>query len=126
MWPRWQTTRGSKTNARLAVVLQYSLIPHFPRNRCPILRRPVGHTLEFMPAVGDLVRCTTGVWIARPPQRCPNDHRFGPYRVLVGHQPCGTCRGGHTTWTCLECGGVVYGPPLTAGCQILVGAAAVR
>jgi hypothetical protein len=46
--------------------------------------------------------------------------------MLVGHQPCSTCRGGHTTWTCLDCGGVVYGPPLSAGCRILVGAAAVR
>jgi hypothetical protein len=33
---------------------------------------------------------------------------------------------GHTTWTYLECGGVVYAPPVTAGCQILAGAAAVR
>jgi hypothetical protein len=32
----------------------------------------------------------------------------------------------HTTWTCLDCGGVVYGPPPTDGCQILVGSAAVR
>jgi hypothetical protein len=30
------------------------------------------------------------------------------------------------TWTCLACGAVAYGPPLTAGCRILVGAAAVR
>jgi hypothetical protein len=77
-------------------------------------------------AVGDLVRSTAGAWIARPPQRCPRGHWFGPNRVLVGHQPCGSCRGGHTTWACLECGGVVYGPPITAGCQILVGGAAVR
>jgi hypothetical protein len=41
-------------------------------------------------------------------------------------QPCSTCRGGHATWTCLDCGGVVYGPPLTAECRILVAAAAVR
>jgi hypothetical protein len=32
----------------------------------------------------------------------------------------------HTTWTCLDCGSVVYGPVLTADCRILVGAAAVR
>jgi hypothetical protein len=43
--------------------------------------------------------------------------------MLVGHQPCSTCRGGHTTWTCLDCGGVAYGPALTADCRILVGAA---
>jgi hypothetical protein len=51
---------------------------------------------------------------------------FRPGAMHVGHQPCSTCRGGHTTWTCLDCGGVVYGPALTAGCRILVGAAAVR
>jgi hypothetical protein len=43
-----------------------------------------------------------------------------------GHQPCSTCRGGHTTRTCLACGAVVYGPPLAAECRILVGVAAVR
>jgi hypothetical protein len=45
--------------------------------------------------------------------------------VLVGHQPC-SCFGGHTTWTCLECGDVVYAPPVTAVCRVLAGAAAVR
>ena len=79
-----------------------------------------------MPAVGALVRCTDGSWMTRPPQSCPGGHRLGPGAMLVGHQPCSTCRGGHTTWTCLDCGGVVYGPALTAGCRILVGAAAVR
>src|SRR5688500_11423712 len=39
-------------------------------------------------------------------------HRLGAGRTLVGHQPC-DCVGGHTTWTCLACGGVVYAPPLT-------------
>jgi len=80
----------------------------------------------FMPAVGDLVRCTDGSWMTRPPQRGPHGHRLRAGAMLVGHQPCSTCRGGHTTWTWLECGGVVYGPPLTAGCRVLVGAAAVR
>jgi hypothetical protein len=79
-----------------------------------------------MPAVGDLVRCTDGSWMTRPPQSCPHGHPLGPGATLVGHQPCSTCRGGHTTWTCLECGAVVSGPPLTAACRILVGAAAVR
>lgn len=31
-----------------------------------------------MPAVGDLVRSTTGAWIERPPQHCPRRHRLGP------------------------------------------------
>jgi hypothetical protein len=82
--------------------------------------------IGIMSAVGELVRCTDGSWMTRSPQSCPHGHLFRPGAMLVGHQPCGTCRGGHTTWTCLECGGVVYGPPLTAGCRILVGAAAVR
>lgn len=64
--------------------------------------------------------------ITRPPQSCPRGHRLRPGEMPVGHQPCSTCRGGHTTWTCLECGEVVYGPPLTAGCEILVGSAAVH
>src|ERR1700744_1925595 len=80
--------------------------------------------IGFMPAVGELVRCTDGSWMTRPPQSCPHGHRSRPGAMLVGHQPCSTCRGGHTTWTCLDCGGVVYGPPLTAGCRILVGALA--
>ena len=82
--------------------------------------------IGFMPAVGELVRCTDGSWMTRPPHSCPRGHLLRPGAMLVGHQPCSTCRGGHTTWTCLDCGGVVYGPPLTAGCRFLVGAAAVR
>jgi hypothetical protein len=78
-----------------------------------------------MPAVGDLVRSTTGEWFARQPQCCPHSHQLGPGRMLVGHQPC-DCAGGHTTWTCLECGATVYAPPLTARCRVLAGAAAVR
>ena len=81
--------------------------------------------IGFMPAVGELVRCTDGSWMMRPPQSCPHGHRLRPGAMLVGHQPC-SCRGGHTTWTCLDCGGVLYGPALSAGCRILVGAAAVR
>jgi hypothetical protein len=64
-----------------------------------------------VPAVGELVRCTDGSWMTRPPQSCPHGHLLRPGAMLVGHQPCSTCRGGHTTWTCLDCGGVVYGPP---------------
>jgi hypothetical protein len=63
-----------------------------------------------MPAVGELVRCTDGRWMVRPPERCPRGHQLGAGRVLVGHQPC-SCRGGHTSWFCLECGAIVYAPP---------------
>src|SRR5258705_7106097 len=77
-----------------------------------------------MPAVGELVRCTDGSWMVRPPRRCPRGHRLDAGRTLVGHQPC-DCVGGHTTWTCLACGGVVYAPPLTAACRVLAGPAAV-
>src|ERR1700758_1858954 len=72
--------------------------------------------IGFMPAVGALVRRTDGSWMTRPPRNCPAGHRLEPGRMLVGHQPCSTCRGGHTTWTCLDCRGMAYGPPLTAGC----------
>jgi hypothetical protein len=58
-----------------------------------------------MPAVGELVRCTDGRWMIRPPQHCQRGHRLAPGRVLFGHVPC-SCRGGHTTWACLRCGGL--------------------
>src|ERR1700757_3234769 len=51
-----------------------------------------------MPAVGELVRCTDGRWMIRPPQHCPRGHRLSPRRVLVGHRVC-SC-GGRPTWTC--------------------------
>ena len=35
-------------------------------------------------------------------------------------------RGGHTTWECVECGAVVYAPPLSPECRLLAGAAEVR
>ena len=79
--------------------------------------------IGFMPAVGELVRCTDGRWMIRPPQHCPRGHRLSPGRVLVGHRVC-SC-GGHTTWTC-DCGAVVYAPPLDPECRVLVGPAAVR
>jgi hypothetical protein len=77
------------------------------------------HLEQVMPFNRPVPRMT------RPPQSCPRTHRLRPGAMLVGHQPC-SCQGGHTTWTCLACGAVVYGPPLTEDCQILVGAAAVR
>ncbi|MDT7719826.1 MAG: hypothetical protein QOE94_837 [Mycobacterium sp.] len=79
-----------------------------------------------MPADGELVRCTDGRWMVRPPTHCPRGHRLQPGRVLVGHAPCGCGRrGGHMTWAC-DCGVVVYAPPLSASCRVLIGPAAVR
>jgi len=63
--------------------------------------------------------------MVRPPEFCPRRHRLGANRVLVGHQPC-SCRGGHLSWFCLECGAVVYGPSVGASCRVLAGPAAVR
>jgi hypothetical protein len=40
--------------------------------------------IDFMPAVGDLVRCTDGSWMTRPPQSCPRGHRFTGGRLLDG------------------------------------------
>ena len=79
--------------------------------------------MGYMPAVGELVRCTSGGWMVFPPLRCQAGHRLRRNNVRVGHQPCGC--GGHTTWACAECDSVEYSPPL-ANCQPLDGAAAVR
>jgi hypothetical protein len=38
--------------------------------------------IGFMPAVGDLVRCTDGSWMTRPPQSCPRGHRLLPGAML--------------------------------------------
>jgi hypothetical protein len=57
-------------------------------------------------------RATDGSATRTLPQRRPT----GPHRALIGHHPCGgPRRGGHTTWTFLEYGRVVYGPPGAAG-----------
>ncbi|MGA5467195.1 hypothetical protein [Mycobacterium sp. NPDC050041] len=75
----------------------------------------------------DLVPCTTGGWMVRPPKHCPNGHSLGPGRVLVGNQPCGACRrGGHTSWMCRECEAIIYRPPMGSACRVLHGPAAVR
>lgn len=80
-----------------------------------------------MPDAGDLVRTTDDKWMTLPPRHCPNGHPLTGGQVLVGHAPCGCDhRGGHTTWCCRQCDAVIYGPPLSDGCQPLVGPAAVR
>jgi hypothetical protein len=62
-----------------------------------------------MAAVGDLVRCTNGAWMVKPPARGPSGHWPGPDRILVGHPPC-SHRGGPTS---RECNAVVYAPGAT-------------
>jgi hypothetical protein len=54
-----------------------------------------------MLAVGALVRCTDGSWMTRPPQSCRHGHPLRPGAMLVGLQPCSTCRGEHRedVWT---------------------------
>lgn len=80
-----------------------------------------------MANVGALVKSTDGRWIVYAPRECPNGHRLGPGRVLVGHQVCGgEDPGGHTTWTCLECDGTVYAPEIGSVCEVLHGPAGVR
>jgi hypothetical protein len=78
-----------------------------------------------MPAVGDLVRSTTGAWIVLAPQHCPNGHELGPGKSLVGYAACAGHGGGHTTWTCRTCD-ETYGPPLNTHCSMIDGPAAVR
>jgi hypothetical protein len=73
--------------------------------------------------VGELVRCTTGQWMVRPPLYCPHGHALRPGRMLVGTIAC-SC-GRHMTWRC-ECGAVTYGPALAEGCSLLDGPARVR
>ena len=61
-----------------------SSIPARPRSPCG------------MPAVGELVRCTNGAWMVRPPLRCPRGHRLRPGHTIVGTIAC-SC-GRHLTW----------------------------
>lgn len=72
--------------------------------------------------IGALVLNTDDQWMALPPEHCPDGHQLGAGRVLVGFQPCGCGRHGHTTWRCRECDAVIYGPPVDANCRILNGA----
>jgi hypothetical protein len=63
-------------------------------------------------AAGDLIR-RRGKWTTEAPTHCPNGHRLGPNRSLVGHVACsGHGGGGHTIWHCLECVAITYGPLL--------------
>jgi hypothetical protein len=74
--------------------------------------------------VGDLVRCTDGSVMVRPPERCGNGHLLRGH-CLVGTLVC-TCRDRHLTWTCNRCNDTVYGPALGPDCSLMNGPAAVR
>jgi hypothetical protein len=39
-----------------------------------------------MAAIGELVRSTSGQWMARPPLRCRRGHTLRPGRMLVGER----------------------------------------
>jgi hypothetical protein len=43
-----------------------------------------------MAAIGELVRLTSGQWMARPPLRCPRGHTLRPGRMLVCFKPVDT------------------------------------
>jgi hypothetical protein len=106
-----------------------------PRYRGPVgvsakrklLRNRAAHLVSGVtgvtPAVGELVRCTDGPWMVRPPERCRHGHPHLPGRTIIGAIPC-SC-GRHLTWAC-ECGAVTYGPALAEGCSLLDGPARVR
>src|SRR3984957_1274116 len=69
-----------------------------------------------MAAIGELVRSTSGQWMARPPLRCPRGHTLRAGRVLGGSVACSGGR--HLTWRC-EWGALTYGPALAEGCSLL-------
>jgi hypothetical protein len=76
-------------------------------------------------AAPDMTDHIDGFALIDPNRSVALDSVGGAGWVLVGHQPC-SCRGGHTSWFCLECGAVVYVPPVDAGCRVLDGPATVR
>lgn len=56
-------------------------------------------------------------WAEPAPKRCAAGHVLGPRQVLVGSQVCGAEHGHHRAHTCIQCGSVVYTPPMTAECS---------
>ncbi|WP_156042418.1 hypothetical protein [Rhodococcus sp. UNC363MFTsu5.1] len=54
------------------------------------------------------------VHVEPAPTHCPNGHRLGPRRCLVGWEQCGCAdarRGGHRTHFCRTCGVTIRTPP---------------
>ena len=59
-------------------------------------------------------------YVQPEPVNCPDGHRLGPGRTLVGTQACqATPRGTHLMWTCREpeCGAVTWWPPVGLACD---------
>ncbi|MFV8242202.1 hypothetical protein [Mycolicibacterium peregrinum] len=78
-----------------------------------------------MANVGDLVQLTDGRWMTLSPDWCPNGHRLGGGRTLVGTHAC-SCLTRHTSWFCRECGAMIYAPELGKACSLVNGPASVR
>jgi hypothetical protein len=64
-----------------------------------------------------MLEVVTGPYVEPSPDHCPNGHRLGPGRVLVGWLPCHCARDpnrlGYRTWTCQTCDATIYAPEHT-------------
>jgi hypothetical protein len=56
--------------------------------------------------IGDIVQTRDGRWIELAPTHCPEGHRLGPKRVLVGYAACG----GHGAATARGPAGIAIRP----------------
>ncbi|MEV6219878.1 hypothetical protein [Nocardia sp. NPDC051833] len=58
-------------------------------------------------------------WAHPSPVTCPNGHRLGPNRVLVGIVMCPDVPGTncHRTYTCRQCDAAVMWPPAVDACD---------
>ncbi|MFD4442550.1 hypothetical protein ACFWPK_22545 [Nocardia sp. NPDC058519] len=65
---------------------------------------------------GRLYQVRHGYWVEPEPVACPNGHRLGPGRVLVGSLACPAAGGHHRTHCCRTCGAVIMWPPPTERC----------
>ena len=105
--------------------VSFQLLCTLMKNACGPYLSAGATTLPTME--GDLVRTTRGKWVTASPTRCPNGCPLTSSQVLVGHVAClGHGGGGHTSWHCRTCDGVVYGPPMNTHCTALEGPAVVR
>jgi len=77
---------------------------------------PVRPSLGGVAAVGELVRCINGAWMARPPQSCPRGIGCGRDHSIVCSVACSYGR--HLTWRCGQCGAATYRPPLGPDCTL--------
>ncbi len=93
--------------------------PMLPEVRCrvpPSTCRP----LTITPESNACAKIGCVVSYERAPKRCPNGHRLGPHRVVVGWTPC-TCAtalrpsgaSGHRTYLCIVCEAEIAIPPHT-------------